>query len=84
MAVLRDMTDTEAVRTVESVSRAFSAAVGKVLGLAVFPTLSIGDASSGGTDAGFEQLLRKADQALYASKRGGRNRLEASAGELAA
>ncbi|WP_208249659.1 GGDEF domain-containing protein [Rhizobium sp. T1470] len=85
LAVLKDMPDAEAVQTAESIRLAFSAAVMQVPGLAVFPTLSIGVAASGETGVDFEQLLRKADEALYASKRRGRNRVEASAkGEQAA
>lgn len=84
LAVLKDITDAEAVQTAESMRLAFSAAVGQVPGLTVFPTLSIGVATCGETDVDFEQLLRKADEALYASKRRGRNRVEASEGEQAA
>ncbi|WP_431320464.1 GGDEF domain-containing protein [Rhizobium sp. YTU87027] len=82
VAVLKDMDDAEAVQTAESIRLAFSFAVGQVPGLAVFPTLSIGVATSREND--FEQLLGKADEALYASKRHGRDRVEASAGEQAA
>jgi len=80
LVVLKDVSDTEAVQAAEAIRLAFSAAVAQVPGLAVLPTLSIGVATSGGTDADFEQLLRKADEALYASKRRGRNRVEASSG----
>ncbi len=80
LAVLAGLTDAEAVHAAEAIRLAFSAAVAQVSGLAVLPTLSIGVATSGETCPDFELLLRRADEALYASKRRGRNRVETSLG----
>jgi diguanylate cyclase (GGDEF)-like protein len=41
------------------------------------PTLSIGVATSRQSDVDFERLLSQADEALYSSKRQGRDRVEA-------
>ncbi|KRB51872.1 diguanylate cyclase [Rhizobium sp. Root708] len=84
VVVLKGMTGAEAVQIAEGMRQAFSAAVAQMPGLTVFPTLSIGVATSCKAETDFEQLLRKADEALYASKRHGRDRVEASAGEQAA
>ncbi|MES2160426.1 MAG: CHASE domain-containing protein [Pseudomonadota bacterium] len=44
-------------------------------GVTVMVTVSIGIAALGGTDSGGDVALRRADQALYCAKRGGRNRV---------
>ncbi|OCJ02638.1 diguanylate cyclase [Rhizobium sp. AC44/96] len=77
LAVLKDVSAEGAVATAEIIRSAFSVAVSRVPELAVSPTLSIGVATSAQPTIDFEQLLREADEALYFSKRQGRNRVEA-------
>lgn len=76
LAVLKNVSREDAVAIAERLRLDFAAAVMQRPDLAVFPTLSIGVAAreSGGE---FERLVHKADEALYRSKREGRNRVEA-------
>lgn len=59
----------------ERVRSAFEAAATTVDGHAVGGTVSIGAASAIARDADLERLIQRADAALYAAKRSGRNRL---------
>ncbi|MDR9761512.1 GGDEF domain-containing protein [Rhizobium redzepovicii] len=77
LAVLKNISREEAVAIAEHIRLAFAAAVMQRPDLAVFPTLSIGVATRGESGGDFEQLVKKADEALYRSKREGRNRVEA-------
>jgi diguanylate cyclase (GGDEF)-like protein len=77
LAVLKDVSEGGAVAVAERLRLAFSAAASQVPGLAMSPTLSIGVATSRQADVDFERLLRQADEALYSSKRQGRDRVEA-------
>ncbi|KPH06828.1 diguanylate cyclase (GGDEF)-like protein [Rhizobium leguminosarum] len=77
LVVLKDVSGQDAVAIAERIRLAFAAAVLHQPDLAVFPTLSIGVATRGESGGDFEQLIKKADEALYRSKREGRNRVEA-------
>ena len=77
LAVLKNVSKEDAVAIAERIRLAFAAAVMQLPELAIFPTLSIGVAARGENDADFERLIQKADEALYRSKREGRNRVEA-------
>ena len=77
LVVLKDVSGQDAVAIAERIRLAFAAAVLHQQDLAVFPTLSIGVATRGESGGDFEQLIKKADEALYRSKREGRNRVEA-------
>jgi diguanylate cyclase (GGDEF)-like protein len=44
--------------------------------IAIACTVSIGVAQLSSQDGGIEDLLHRADMALYAAKKGGRNRVE--------
>ncbi|ACI56654.1 diguanylate cyclase [Rhizobium leguminosarum bv. trifolii WSM2304] len=77
LVVLKDVSGQDAVAIAERIRLAFAAAVLHQPDLAVFPTLSIGVATRGKSGGDFEQLIKKADEALYRSKREGRNRVKA-------
>ncbi|MBB6222186.1 GGDEF domain-containing protein [Rhizobium leguminosarum] len=77
LVVLKNVSGQDAVAIAERIRLAFAAAVLHQPDLAVFPTLSIGVATRGDSGGDFEQLIKKADEALYRSKREGRNRVEA-------
>jgi diguanylate cyclase (GGDEF)-like protein len=77
LAVLRNVSCEDAVAIAERIRLAFAAAVMQQPDLAIFPTLSIGVAARGERGGDFERLMQKADEALYRSKREGRNRVEA-------
>ncbi|MBY5760676.1 GGDEF domain-containing protein [Rhizobium leguminosarum] len=77
LAVLKNVSREDAVAIAERIRLAFTAAVMQRPDLAVFPTLSIGVAAREESDGDFERLMQKADEALYRSKREGRNRVEA-------
>jgi diguanylate cyclase (GGDEF)-like protein len=78
LIVLRDVDREEAVSIANRIRLSFAAAVMQMPDLAIFPTLSIGVATRGDGVTDFERLMQKADEALYRSKREGRNRVEAS------
>ncbi|NNU51344.1 GGDEF domain-containing protein [Rhizobium sp. WYCCWR 11279] len=76
LAVLKNVSREDAVAIAERIRLAFAAAVMQQPDLAVFPTLSIGVAARAESGGDFERLMQKADEALYRSKREGRNRVE--------
>ncbi|MDX3927704.1 MAG: GGDEF domain-containing protein [Shinella sp.] len=76
VVVLKDASVEDAVRIAERIREAFTRAATDMQGLSVFPTLSIGVARRAAMAADLESLLQKADEALYRSKREGRNRVE--------
>ncbi|MGO7032390.1 GGDEF domain-containing protein [Rhizobium ruizarguesonis] len=76
LAVLKNASREDAVAIAERIRLAFAAAVLQWPDLAVFPTLSIGVAARAESGGDFERLMQKADEALYRSKREGRNRVE--------
>ncbi|EJJ29138.1 GGDEF domain-containing protein [Rhizobium sp. CF142] len=78
LAVLRNVDRDEAVEIANRIRLSFAAAVMQMPDLAIFPTLSIGVATRTDEGGDFERLVQKADEALYRSKREGRNRVEAS------
>lgn len=80
VAVLRDVSEEEAVALAQSMRMAFSDSAFNMPGLAISLTLSIGVAACRQADTDFAQLMERADQALYDSKRQGRDRVEASVG----
>ncbi|MBB4237778.1 GGDEF domain-containing protein [Rhizobium esperanzae] len=77
LAVLKNISRDDAVLIAERIRLTFAAAVTQRPDLAVFPTLSIGVAAREENDGDFERLMQKADEALYRSKREGRDRVEA-------
>ncbi|RUM09319.1 GGDEF domain-containing protein [Rhizobium chutanense] len=77
LAVLKNVSREDAVLIADRIRLTFAAAVLQRPDLAVFPTLSIGVAARRENDGDFERLMQKADEALYRSKREGRNRVEA-------
>jgi diguanylate cyclase (GGDEF)-like protein len=77
LAVLKDLPEDQAVAVAERLRQAFSAAVSQVPGLSMSPTLSIGVAAGRPANVDFERLVMQADEALYSSKRQGRDRVEA-------
>ncbi|MBB4217364.1 diguanylate cyclase (GGDEF)-like protein [Rhizobium sp. BK212] len=77
LAVLKNISCEDAVAIAERIRLTFAAAVMQRPDLAIFPTLSIGVAARRENDEDFERLMQKADEALYRSKREGRNRVEA-------
>jgi diguanylate cyclase (GGDEF)-like protein len=76
LAVLKNVSREDAVAIAERIRLAFAAAVMQRPDLVVFPTLSIGVAARSESGGDFERLVQKADEALYRSKREGRNRVE--------
>jgi diguanylate cyclase (GGDEF)-like protein len=77
LAVLKDISSDGAMGVAERIRLAFSAAASQAPGLAMSPTLSIGVATGKETAVDFKKLLKQADEALYSSKRQGRDRVEA-------
>jgi diguanylate cyclase (GGDEF)-like protein len=77
LAVLKNVSKDDAVAIAERIRLAFAAAVMQLPELTIFPTLSIGVAAHAESGADFDRLMQKADEALYRSKREGRNRVEA-------
>lgn len=75
--MLKNASRQDAVIIAERIRLAFAAAVLQRPDLAIFPTLSIGVAARAESGGDFERLMQKADEALYRSKREGRNRVEA-------
>jgi diguanylate cyclase (GGDEF)-like protein len=66
-----------AVEVAEGVRQAFHAALQYEVGLIVLPTLSIGVATARMGQDSLTDMLQWADEAVYRSKRGGRDRVEA-------
>jgi predicted signal transduction protein with EAL and GGDEF domain len=66
----------KAVETGEAVRHAFANSGAFVDGLPVGATVSVGVAWDGGGGGDLNALFRRADAALYAAKRAGRNRVE--------
>ncbi|WJR65516.1 GGDEF domain-containing protein [Neorhizobium sp. CSC1952] len=76
--VLKERSLEQAVEAAEHIRLAFTASLGRLnQPLSVLPTLSIGAAAEASGAADLEALLHKADQALYARKRQGRNGVDA-------
>ena len=65
----------EAFAIAERIRVAFAKATGSLGALAVQPTLSIGIAAGSLADDTLDTILQRADEALYRSKREGRNRV---------
>jgi diguanylate cyclase (GGDEF)-like protein len=78
LAVLENVDREEAVAIANRVRLSFAAAVMQMPDLAIFPTLSIGVSTRTPEIGDFERLVQNADEALYRSKREGRNRVEVS------
>lgn len=74
-AILSGADAEAAVATAERVRRAFSRSAAFVNGLAVGSTVSVGVASDTEVDSDLSGLFRRADAALYAAKRAGRNQV---------
>jgi diguanylate cyclase (GGDEF)-like protein len=69
----------EAFAIAEQIRVAFTNATGSLGALAVQPTLSIGIAVGSLADDTLDTILQHADEALYRSKREGRNRVRVAA-----
>src|SRR5262249_39981993 len=75
VAVLKDVRLEEAVATAERIRKSFEDTI-VASKLAVRPTLSIGIAEGSTGAESLNTIMLRADQALYRSKREGRNRVE--------
>jgi len=80
-AILPGADPDEALRTGEAVRHSFAKSGAFIDGLAVGATVSVGAASDMGGGCDLNALFRRADAALYAAKRDGRNRVELLAPE---
>lgn len=69
----------EALALAERIRVAFANATGALVALAVQPTLSVGIATGSLADDTLDTILQRADEALYRSKREGRNRVRVAA-----
>lgn len=78
LVVLKNTAEDGAIAVAERMRSAFSEQVSAMAVFTSLPTLSIGVAACSGPDIDFKTLLERADTALYASKRQGRDRVEAS------
>ncbi|GAA3089519.1 GGDEF domain-containing protein [Rhizobium viscosum] len=78
LAVLKNVGRDEAIEIANRIRLSFAAAVMQMPDLAIFPTLSIGVSTRTEGNGDFERLMQKADEALYRSKRQGRDRVEAA------
>jgi len=76
VVVFDAVTRAEATEVAERLRAAVSAAPFRAEGVERTITVSIGVAAKVEADASFEDLLRRADKALYAAKSAGRNRVE--------
>lgn len=75
-AILPGAGPEEALAAGEDVRRAFARSAAFVNGIALGATVSVGAASDGTFNSDLDGLFRRADAALYAAKRAGRNRVE--------
>lgn len=75
-AILPGAGPEEALAAGEDVRRAFARSAAFVNGIALGATVSVGAASERAFDSDLDGLFRRADAALYAAKRAGRNRVE--------
>ena len=82
--VLRDLPRQSASAVAERIRSGFSAGASKALRGMHEATVSAGIAVSGVDGEAFESVLRRADEALYAAKSAGRNRVHAPALRLIA
>jgi diguanylate cyclase (GGDEF)-like protein len=76
VAVLAVANAQEALTAAERLRHAVAAAPVHISGQPVHLTISIGVAVLSATDLSYDHLLRRADQAVYAAKAAGRNRVE--------
>ncbi len=83
VAVLPHMATKDAVRVANRIRAAFGRAIADWNGVARQPTLSIGVAEGDAAGDELETLLEHADQALYRSKRLGRDRVQVQIRALA-
>ncbi|WP_158811156.1 GGDEF domain-containing protein, partial [Beijerinckia sp. L45] len=81
IVVLANTPNDEAVRIAERIRRAFADGLNRLDDIISRPTLSIGVAVGDLASEAFEPILRKADAALYRSKRLGRDRVGTLADE---
>ncbi len=81
-AVLHDIKSVEAVAVAERIRETFAHVAQAVDGRPVNATVSIGVAHCDGDVLDIAELLSQADQALYAAKENGRNRVEVASLEV--
>lgn len=79
VALLEDASEPEAVAAAERLRAAIEQTPFVVNGDALRITVSVGISQIAADDREFDDVLRRADKALYVAKSGGRNRVEAGA-----
>jgi diguanylate cyclase (GGDEF)-like protein len=82
LAILTNCAAAEAIRAAERIRQAVSGTPMRVMGSEIKLTVSIGVSQFRAADL-VEELVRRADQALYAAKRAGRNCVQADEGAAA-
>lgn len=81
VVILPETDESDALKVAERLRSEVEMACPQINGAAVGLTVSIGCATTSAPDYSVEQLLHRADEAMYRAKRKGRNRVETALGE---